>query len=330
MATDIENPIGESALVTTERLLELALHSANICIYVVDIVSQRYVLFKNSEAIFGLTENELLSDLEAFVSLPPEEYKRSVSEYFSHPGDAATIDAAFRSIFEGYPCAYYARMRARGSRYKWCKLNVTPVFENGVPAKMVGVISDVNDLKKQAEEWKQRSRIDLFSGLLNKETVLESISARIGKKGARFALLLIDFDGFKEINDTYGHLVGDDVIREFSRILRAAFPDDLVGRFGGDEFILLTEMQTLRDASRAVSAVLGICVRLPGLPEMRLSQSVGAVLFEGGGSDLTRLLGLADKALYRSKQRKKGSCTVMDGGENSPGREIELPPLESE
>lgn len=140
---------------------------------------------------------------------------------------------------------------------------------------MVGVISDVNDLKKQAEEWKQRSRIDLFSGLLNKETVLESISARIGKKGARFALLLIDFDGFKEINDTYGHLVGDDVIREFSRILRAAFPDDLVGRFGGDEFILLTEMQTLRDASRAVSAVLGICVRLPGLPEMRLSQSVG-------------------------------------------------------
>ena len=137
MATDIENPIGESALVTTERLLELALHSANICIYVVDIVSQRYVLFKNSAAIFGLTENELLSDLEAFVSLPPEEYKRSVSEYFSHPGDAATIDAAFRSIFEGYPCAYYARMRARGSRYKWCKLNVTPVFENGVPAKMV-------------------------------------------------------------------------------------------------------------------------------------------------------------------------------------------------
>ncbi len=142
--------------------------------------------------------------------------------------------------------------------------------------------------------------------------------------------MLIDFDGFKEINDTYGHLVGDDVIREFSRILRAAFPDDLVGRFGGDEFILLTEMQTLRDASRAVSAVLGICVRLPGLPEMRLSQSVGAVLFEGGGSDLTRLLGLADKALYRSKQRKKGSCTVMDGGENSPGREIELPPPESE
>jgi len=202
-------------------------------------------------------------------------------------------------------------MRARGGKHKWCKLDVTPILEKGVPVKMVGVISDVNDLKKQSEEWKQRAKLDLFTGLLNKESVLEAIGKHIGVEDRRYVLLLADLDNFKEVNDRYGHLVGDDAIREFARLLRELFPQDIVGRFGGDEFIILLENLSCEEAKRKISALCEIGVKLSSFPELKFSQSVGAVVFKGGKTDFEKLLSRADRALYLSK-RRKNTYTVLD------------------
>ena len=99
--------------------------------------------FENSECIFHKSGEQILKEIECYASLPPEEYQKGVTEYFSHPGDKAVVDKAFEAIGNGHSYTYEARMKAGDQEYTWCRLNVAPVTENDVPVKMVGIISNI-------------------------------------------------------------------------------------------------------------------------------------------------------------------------------------------
>jgi diguanylate cyclase (GGDEF)-like protein len=160
---------------------------------------------------------------------------------------------------------------------------------------------------------------DPLTGLPNRVCLRERVDAAVARMrdGASrpFALLYIDVDRFKQINDTLGHLVGDDVLREVAqRLARIAQAPDLVARLSGDEFAILVEDAGGDDASRIAARVIE-ALRRPvqiGDRALQTSASVGIAVGDRGYGDTDAVLLDADLALYRAKERGRNRCVVFD------------------
>ena len=153
------------------------------------------------------------------------------------------------------------------------------------------------------------SQRDSLTGLPNRALMLdrlESAIARAQRHRMQLAVLFLDLDAFKHINDTRGHVAGDAVLQEVARCLSASVRlSDTVSRHGGDEFlVLLSEVAAASDAARVAAKVLSVLDE-PGRfgdPAIRLTVSVGIALFPSDGRDARTLIERADAAMYRAKQ----------------------------
>ena len=150
---------------------------------------------------------------------------------------------------------------------------------------------------------------DALTNLPNRRAFDKRLSEEI-RRSARykhaFSLVMMDVDGFKRVNDGYGHNVGDQVLRELSECLRYAVRDtDFLARFGGDEFVLILPETSLRDASliakKLVSAVDDCQHRWPDKQCLELNLSVGVAGYPHEAADAEALIELADKAMYGTK-----------------------------
>lgn len=284
-----------------ERLMT-ALKSSNISVFEVDLQQQLYTFFENAEVIFGISGEEILRAVQQFSKLSPEDYQKAVSDYFSHPDDAEIIDRAFRQILTGQPATYYARMKAGRTSFKWCKLDVTPILESGIPVRMIGVITDIDDLKSRADLFEKKSRNDDFTELFTKTYAVSQIKKILTQKPfQKHALILLDIDNFKSINDTYGHMAGDKVLKALSAALKRCFSQKAVlGRFGGDEFIVF--LQNLQDPA-------ALCQKLDSLLTVHsenysVTNSFGVAIFPDDADNYDCLFARADHALYTAKRTK--------------------------
>jgi diguanylate cyclase (GGDEF)-like protein len=154
------------------------------------------------------------------------------------------------------------------------------------------------------------SRADSKTGLLNAATWEREATveiARAVRTRSPLALALLDIDRFKAVNDTHGHLVGDEVIKEIASTLTGLLRNyDVAGRFGGEEFALLLPQTRAADAfgiaERVRSSVAGLSIITPGGDRLRVTVSVGvAALDAGSRREYTELMAAADAALYRAK-----------------------------
>jgi diguanylate cyclase (GGDEF)-like protein len=159
-----------------------------------------------------------------------------------------------------------------------------------------------------------KTRIDSKTGLLNAATWESEAAAEIARAvrtGSPLSVALIDIDHFKAVNDTYGHLVGDKVLRALSDALREQLRDyDLTGRFGGEEFVVLLPQTDEADAL-TITERLRIDIAAMSIPvdddtrsgnRIRLTVSIGVAALGDAGTELTDLLTAADAALYHAKQ----------------------------
>lgn len=170
------------------------------------------------------------------------------------------------------------------------------------------------ELKEHFEQVLQASRNGVFcsrSGLLTREYFLRGAEKSLSLSNTPKACIFFDMDNLKYINDTYGHLAGDKVIALFVAVLRESFGHkrDIIGRFGGDEFVVLTqEFRTKRELELKLDKFLAklqsTADRL-GI-DISLTASIGVVLTEGVGRDIDILLHCSDLAVYRAKQLGKG------------------------
>jgi len=169
----------------------------------------------------------------------------------------------------------------------------------------------------------QQTRIDVKTGLLNAAAWQEEATAEVTRAvrtGTPLAVALVDIDHFKVVNDTYGHLAGDHVLRALSDALRGQLRGyDLAGRFGGEEFILLLP-QTREEDARAVAErlrtqIAGMEVPADGDPDcpilVRITISVGVAALDSGSRELTDLMAAADAALYYAKETGRNRTHVI-------------------
>ncbi|HVX46128.1 MAG TPA: diguanylate cyclase [Mycobacteriales bacterium] len=179
------------------------------------------------------------------------------------------------------------------------------------------------------DQLRSQARLDAKTGLLNagtwnREAEREILAA--GRRKSQAALILIDLDHFKRVNDTYGHLVGDQVLRAVAGVLTDQVRrSDLVGRFGGEELCLLlpdTGPARSRVVAERLHQQIGALVVDPAeettsgsgsLPPIRVTASIGVALLGIDGNDVTELLAAADAALYRAKHLGRNrTCLASD------------------
>lgn len=151
---------------------------------------------------------------------------------------------------------------------------------------------------------------DALTGLANRalfQDRLQGIMARVRREHARFALLYIDLDNFKDVNDEHGHGVGDQLLQEVARRLRSCIREsDTIARFGGDEFVVLLDSIVLSNhasnVARKIDAALTFPFDLSGR-QLQVRPSIGVAVYPEHGDNETDLLRYADEAMYASKRR---------------------------
>jgi len=178
---------------------------------------------------------------------------------------------------------------------------------------LVAILRDITRRKAQREQLEYLALHDGLTGLFNRSRLCEEIDHAIAVRQP-FALLLLDLDRFKEINDTLGHPVGDKLLIEVSRRLGEATPGGVIARLGGDEFALLLPIGSGADAALATARRIAAEIRVPFSVDrlaLELGASIGIALFPDHGGDPDRLLRCADVAMYLAK-REQAAAAVYD------------------
>lgn len=189
-------------------------------------------------------------------------------------------------------------------------------------------IHSVMQRNAQGAALMRQAKQDALTGLPNRYSLYEELQHRLEQAGgAPLALLLIDLNGFKEINDTLGHNSGDAVLREMGRRLRAALrADDTVARLGGDEFAVLIRAadtpKTEHTAQRLLHAI-GDPFALAGLT-VRLDASIGIACYPQDGNDVSTLLRCADVAMYAAKTASRPFARYDAGHDTHSERRLAL------
>ena len=232
-----------------------------------------------------------------------------------HPDDLPLLFDAIGNIENGSNYEMVeARIATAKGRYLWCRIRATAIRgRNGVLEKIAGIIINI-DAEKQAEQMLQdRAERDSLTKCLNKDAgrrQAEEYFARFSD-GVHSAMLIIDLDNFKQVNDQFGHLFGDAVLTQVAREIKKLFrSQDIVSRIGGDEFLVL--MRGVSDRKLVESR----CQRLLNVFQnifqnqkrrLPMSCSVGIALSPEHGKTYFELFNKADQALYWAKAKGKNS-----------------------
>lgn len=200
----------------------------------------------------------------------------------------------------------------------WLEIRAIPVkSESGEVARIDGLVSDVTRRKELEQKLYRHATVDGLTGLYNRRhymEVLETEAARAIRHQTPLSLMILDIDHFKAINDTYGHDVGDLVLRRFAETIKSNLRcDDVVGRIGGEEFSVLMPHVSLSGAAVAAEnlreAVAEEAVWV-GEERLRFTVSIGVTSRDNCAAGVEWMLKAADNALYRAKREGRNRIEV--------------------
>lgn len=190
------------------------------------------------------------------------------------------------------------------------------------------VMSDISHRKLTEAHLTQLSQHDSLTGLFNRAYVMHQLDSRLSVEQSQYALLFVDVDDLKKINDALGHHIGDLCLCEVARRLmeavgnhrhatpRVATSEPIVARIGGDEFVILLPISERNEAQRLARSISEL-MNAPWYPRGRLqrviSTSIGIAYAPQHGNTSKSLLRLADRAMYRAKRARKGSVHEIIG-----------------
>lgn len=216
------------------------------------------------------------------------------------------------------------RMKRLSGDYVWCYVCGQTIFDvTNKPVKIVGKLSNIDIQKKEVEKLQFKAEMDAMTHIYNKVATRERINMFIqnSRKQDKHALLIVDMDNFKKINDTFGHLKGDEVLKYGVGHLKNMFRgDDIIGRIGGDEFVVfmsnVTSREDIVNKAKSIGQAFLKTYSQDG-EEVTVSASIGISIYPIDGRDYEELLDKSDKALYEVKKNgKNGFCFYHEDKES--------------
>jgi diguanylate cyclase (GGDEF)-like protein/PAS domain S-box-containing protein len=238
-----------------------------------------------------------------------------------HAEDLPEVLDQLHGALEGATVDVTVRMYSVRGAHRWVRLRVAPVTTRRRAAGFVGTVEDITDHRDREELLAYQARHDALTGLANRRYLMEALTHALASRrrlDSNIAVLFCDVDHFKQVNDAFGHDVGDRLLIAVARRLDAAAREgDLVARIAGDEFVvLLRHVTTEAEAEAAAGRHLNALVQPldAGGAEVEVSVSIGYAVAAIGDSP-TELLRRADSEMYRVKRSGRG---IGDESEGEP------------
>jgi diguanylate cyclase (GGDEF)-like protein/PAS domain S-box-containing protein len=261
---------------------------------------------------------EMLGYLEGVIGNSPEEWLGRV-----HADDRAGLIADLTALKQGERTSvlHEHRVKTTSGNYIWalCRGLAVP-GEPMRPTRMVGSLTDVTDRRLLEERLRQQALYDALTGLPNRVLFLDRLAQTIANfkraPGNAYAVLWLDLDGFKMLNDNLGHQMGDKLLVEVASRLRSQLRDsDTAARFGGDEFAVLLrdvpDMGTIEAVVRRLLERLGALYDLEG-NGIAVTASIGVTTGANGYERSEDALRDADIAMYRAKSKGRGTYAIFE------------------
>lgn len=201
-----------------------------------------------------------------------------------------------------------------------CRFSAAPMRdEEGALAGAFALVTDIGNVRRSEEALLKMARFDALTGLANRSLLgiqMAHALERAEREGTALAVLMLDLDGFKDVNDSLGHPVGDRLLKNVADRLREVLRSaDTVARLGGDEFAVILESIEGADAAAAVADKVIAAVAEPyalGATTARVTTSIGIALFPSDGGDEIELMRSADTALYAAKRSGRNTYRFHD------------------
>ena len=316
-AQEAERQVAEAASRETDARLQTVISSVPVVVFALD-----------TEGVFTFSDGHGLS---ALGQAPGEAVGRSIFDVYA--GEAELLDPVPIAL-AGFPHSWTYEVRGRHH-----ETHMTPLRDDaGALTGVVGVAYDLTEHKRLERQLAHQAFHDPLTGLPNRALFLDRLAhalARSERQGAAVAVLFVDLDNFKVVNDSLGHSVGDALLSEVAaRLTACARAGDTVARLGGDEFTLLLEDLPGREEAVEVAARLAASLAVPIALEGRIftvTASIGLALSSLTEADTSAistpgaigqdLLREADVAMYQAKNGGKARWVVFDRGMNSQAQE---------
>lgn len=286
---------------------------------------------KNDQVYMSPRWRGLLGYEHHGVSVPTEEWLNLV-----HPYDIEELMKRMSSHLKGATplFEYEHRIRQADGAYRWVLSHGRAVHDQyGRVERFTGTQVDVTRLKDYETELYRQATHDRLTGLPNRELLTERLAAaslNLSKHHTDFALVFLDLDGFKYVNDTLGHQTGDALLVEVAERLRSSVREgDVVARVGGDEFVAVLQPIDAESEALAITQRMLERIREPfeiDSTNVSVGASAGLTMgYSGMGHDVDTLMRNADVAMYRAKKGGRGCVKVFDDTmETEASRELTL------
>lgn len=271
-------------------------------------------------------EHDIVNNTATFYI--PSDKKREIKEefipdyesYMHNEGlEEENIDFFFKLVYNKEEKMISTRMKIPGDTdWTWYRMHRQfEVDENGNLVRIYGIVSNIEDEKKQEKELKRKIEMDPTLNIYNRNAAVDRINEYLKKHPDRrdFALLVMDIDDFKHINDTYGHLYGDTVIEMAANTLNEVIgATGIVGRYGGDEFFAFIRESSGEQVFRKADDILIAFSKLHSGSDEPVNCSIGIALGDSYNNKVTYkdMFDKADKALYYVKNTGKARWAVFD------------------
>ncbi len=295
----------EAALAKSEERYGLATQAAKVGVWDWDLRSSQMYIDPNLKKALGFCA-------EHFPDRP-EAWRARL-----HPEDRDKVNQAISSCIEGRTrqCEIEHRMVCKDGSDRWFLTRAQPCFSEDLRVvRLIGTDTDITDLKYAEMHIEHMATHDFLTGLPNRVLLMDRIAlalAQARRSRSQVALLFVDLDGFKPVNDTFGHDAGDEVLRQIAQRLQRGFrATDTIARFGGDEFVvILTQVNQIQDIRLMAGKILGQVEEPIELDEGQtvcVSASIGISLYPADGDTTEQLVKAADSAMYTAKRAGKQS-----------------------
>ncbi len=303
----------EQALRLSKETLDRAQRVGHVGSWHLDIPNNVLTWSEETYRIFGLDSSQA-PDYTKFISCV-------------HPEEREMVAQAWEQAMLGEPYNIEHRILVDG-QLKWVRERAEVIFDgNGVARVGDGTVQDITDWKQAQEDIQRLAYYDALTGLPNRSLLQDRLTQTVAaahRDKDSFALMFLDLDRFKYINDTLGHHAGDEMLRVVARRLNEAIREgDTVARLGGDEFIVLLR-ETGADGALFVAEKLLTSVAQPldidGV-EMSTDVSIGICMYPDDGSDAETLMKNADAAMYHAKEQGRNNFQFFTRQLNEKARQ---------